>query len=230
MAGLSPLPAPAVLLILGTDLAGKNYAANLLADLLTGEGLTVERRQGAFAARPSAALTSEDKGIVRLWAERLFLASLPLHRLLLPVVVDLLLRRDLHHFRPPAAGARVIVISHTALRLLALYLGCRDHDSAALRLPSFVVRTLRAVTPRTGARTVVLDIDHATRRQRLANRQGRGKADPFDRYMAADEGRAERIESCLVRLAVEFLGARRVENNGLEAAALMARLRSALEL
>ncbi|MBI5559198.1 MAG: hypothetical protein HY885_16365 [Deltaproteobacteria bacterium] len=69
---LAPFPPdllPATLLILGTDLAGKDHVANVVADDAEAAGLKVERRRGAFSARTGRQRTSEEKGLPRLWAE-----------------------------------------------------------------------------------------------------------------------------------------------------------------
>ncbi len=227
MAEISTFALPDVLLILGTDLSGKNHVANLLADIARDRGCRVEKRQGAFAAQPTRLLTSEEKGAMRLLAEWAYLATLPLHRFLIPFMVNLLVRMDLRAFQRPPDSV-LIVISHTALRLLALYLGCTFQDEAAIRLPAFLDRTLREITPCTGARAIVLDIDHAVRRQRMAGRAARGKADPFDRYMEKDDVRSERIEAFLVWLGIYYFGAVRLENNDSSDLDLLERFQQAL--
>jgi hypothetical protein len=100
----------------------------------------------------------------------------------------------------------LVVVSHTALRLLALILGQHREGWAALARRPILARTLRAAPP-PGTTVVVLDVAPATRRRRIAARIQSGTDDPFDRYMLADLDRAERIEGCLVELATHCLNA-----------------------
>lgn len=132
----APARFPSLLLILGTDLAGKDHCANVVADAAQSAGITVERRRGAFSARPAQHRTSEHKSLLALWLERLFLATLPLHCRLLPYLTAWLALYDLRRFSQPQ-GASVLVVSHTALRLLAFALGHRFErtDSTPRRHP-----------------------------------------------------------------------------------------------
>ncbi len=219
------LPAgfPETLLILGTDLAGKDHFANVLDDAATSAGIKVERRRGAFSARPDRCRTSEGKGFLKLWLEWTFLATLPLHCRLLPSAMAFLIRRDLRGFRRPADGS-VIVVSHTAIRLLAFALGHIFARVEDIKLPVKVERTLRSLVPATGARILVLDIDHHVRVTRMNERHQRGTADFFDRYMEKDPLRSERIESFLVWIGLTYLAAVRIENNNLSESELLAAL------
>jgi hypothetical protein len=216
---------PPTLLIVGTDLAGKDHCANVLADAAHKDGIRLERRRGAFSARPDRRRSSEHKSRLRLGMERLFLAILPLHLPVLPYVCALLIWWDIRRFQPPASGT-VMVVSHTALRLLAFALGHRFERVEDIRLPLLVDRSLRRIVPATGARTVVLDIDHATRAARLAGRRRRGTLDYFDRYMGIDPLRSERIERFLLWLGTTYLQATLIENNDLGDSELLARLLS----
>ncbi len=54
-----------------------------------------------------------------------------------------------------------------------------------------------------------------TKKGRIARRISSGTVDNFDRYMAEDEVRSERIESFLVWLARKYLDAVVIENNDL---------------
>jgi hypothetical protein len=214
---------PPLLLILGTDLAGKDHCANVLTDGARGAGIRVERRRGAFSARPDHQRTSEDKSRFRLGLEWLFLATLPLHLRLLPYACALLIHLDLRRFRQPVEGS-LLVVSHTALRLLAFALGHRFRRVEEIRLASVVERPLRRIVPATGAHTVVLDIDHAVRAGRMVERNRRGTLDYFDRYMGRDPLRSERIEQFLVWIGTTYLQAALVENNDLSDAELLTRL------
>ena len=217
-----PQTFPNILLILGTDLAGKDHFANVVSDAAANAGLRVERRRGWLCARPDRQRTSEGKSWFRLGLERLFLATLPLHCRLLPALTGLLLFVDVRLFRRPAAGL-TLVVSHTAVRLLAIACGHLVDRAEAISLPRLTVRGLGAMRA-TGVRVVVLDIDHAVRVRRLADRCRRATVDHFDRYMGSDPVRSERIEACLVHIACTWLGATRIDNNDRTPAELLAHL------
>ena len=57
---------PHTLLILGTDMAGKDHCANVVADAAQEAGLQLERRRGSLSARPTVQRSSEDKSRLRL--------------------------------------------------------------------------------------------------------------------------------------------------------------------
>lgn len=218
-----PINNSEILLILGTDLAGKDHFANVLTDAAAVAGIRVERRRGRFSGRPDTRRTSEGKGAVKLCLEWLFLATLPLYCRLLPYIIAVLVRCDLRLFRAPESVS-LIVVSHTALRLLAFALGHIFERVEDIKLPAVVDATLRTLAPATGARTVVLDVDHEVRAARLQERLQRGTVDFFDSYMEKDPLRSERIESFLVWLGTTYLGAVRIENNNLSDAELLASL------
>lgn len=218
-----PFILPPLLLILGTDLAGKDHFANVVNDAAEAAGITVERRRGAFSARPARQRTSEHKSLFALWEEWLFLATLPLHCRLLPYVIAWLIRLDLRRFSQPP-GKSVLVVSHTALRLLAFSLGHRFTSPEEIQLPPVTRRALQAIVPATSAVTVALDIDHQVREKRMAERVNRGTVDYFDRYMASDLARSERIERFLVWIGQTFLNAVTIVNNDLSDAELLALL------
>ncbi len=220
---------PDPILILGTDAAGKDHLANLLIREYKAAGRPVEARKGWFSEppRPETTTTLEDKSRAALAGEAVFLKSFRANRVLIPAVLTLLVRRDLRAFRHP--GTRLIVVSHTGLRVLAFYLGHRFPTADAIRVPAHLDRALRAIPRITRARTVALDIDDAIRQTRIARRRGVGKMDPFDRYMAGNSHLSERIEGYLVRLGQIYLDAVRVENNDLSDAELLAQVERALE-
>lgn len=211
-----------VLLILGTDMAGKDHFANVLTDAAAGGGIRVERRRGRFSAWPDTRRTSEGKGFVKLCLEWIFIATLPLYCRLLPYLIAFLIRWDLRLFRPPGAGVFLIVVSHTALRLLAFALGHTFDRVEDITLPAMVEGALRRLVPATGARAVVLDVDHEVRVARMNDRLRRGTVDFFDRYLEKDPGRSERIEYFLVWLGTTYLDAIRIENNNLSDSELLA--------
>jgi hypothetical protein len=214
---------PQTLLILGTDLSGKDHVANVLADGAVAAGLRVERRRGMFSSSSDRSRSSEGKGALALLLERIFLATLPLHCRLLPFFTTMLIEYDRLRFCLPK-GARLVVVSHTPIRLLAFALGHLFPHAQGVVLPTMAVSALRRLQRRTAARVVVLDIDHAVRQRRLAERSVRGTDDVFDRYMRSDAERSERIEAILVRLACEHLQATVIENNDLDRQQLLARL------
>ena len=213
-------PPPPVLLILGTDAAGKDYVADFLIRRWSAAGYSIEKRAGGFSAAPAdARSSSERKGRWGRFQEHVFIRLFPLLRPLLPGVAGWLLRRDRRRFRP--TDRPVVVVSHTALRLLAFV---RGQVLAPPPLSPALQPALRALRETTRATVIVLDIDPAIRQRRIGARIECGTVDPFDRYMLADRVRAERIESGLVELAVGFLNAKVIENNDLDAAALEAAL------
>jgi hypothetical protein len=202
-------------------MAGKDHVANVVTDAALAAGLRIERRRGALSAQPDRQRTSENKGCINLCLEWAFLTTLPLHCRLLPLLTTLLILRDLRRFRRPTQTP-VLVVSHTAIRLLAFALGHLFYRTEDIRLPAMTQRALRAIPSVSGARTIVLDIDHAIRAERLAQRCKRGTLDYFDRYMGRDPLRSERIEDFLVWLGMTYLGAIRIENNNLSDAELLA--------
>lgn len=217
-------PPPAVLLILGTDAAGKDYVADFLIRHWQTAGYAVEKRAGWFSASAvDERSSSERKGAWGRFQEQAFLWGFPLLRPWLLNVAGWLLAWDRRRFRP--AAQPLVVVSHTALRLLALTQG---QSVTPPPLPPAIRKTLRALRETTQATVIVLDVDPDTRQRRIAARIQSGHVDPFDRYMLADRARAERIEGCLVQLAVESWQARVMQNNDLDAPALAAALARAL--
>ncbi|MGB8702931.1 MAG: hypothetical protein WCD18_26245 [Thermosynechococcaceae cyanobacterium] len=221
------LESPNLILILGTDAAGKNHVANALADRLRPRGQPIEKRAGALSAKPTQALTSEDKGFLALAQERIFLTVFPFLRPLLPLIVAGWLWLDSQRFKQDPYRV-TIVISHTALRLLSFALGHRYLGPDDIRLPRYLVQSLRRWRQKTGVQVLVLDVADAIRQQRIQARALAGKADVMDRYMAEDSARSERIEADLVWLARRYLGAYLLENNDLDEVQLNRELDRAL--
>lgn len=220
-------PPPPVLLILGTDAAGKDYVADFLIRRWQAAGHILEKRAGGFSAPIiDARSSSERKGRWGRFREQVFLNLFPLLRPLIPNIVRWLLERDLRRFRPSALSQ--VVVSHTVLRLLAFTLGQRRESEIALVRCSALADVLRTVVPTTKAVVVVLDIDPNLRHRRIQHRIQNGTVDPFDRYMVADPQRAEQIEACLVALATRYLNATVIANNDLDEASLEAALTQAI--
>ncbi len=204
---------PDILLILGTDASGKNYVANLIADILEKSGQGFEKRDGWFSNKAANIISSEDKTQIDLLKEKIFLSTFHLTKFLIPFLINLLIKKDLRKFKK--SGKKIIVISHTGFRILAFYLGHIYDCKENIRLPRYLDRTLRSVLTVTGSKTIVLDIADKVRQKRIAKRAASGKADNFDKYMAKDNIRSERIESFLVWLAETYLNAVKIENDDL---------------
>lgn len=209
---------PDTLLIIGTDAAGKDYIADFITRTLQAAGHLVEKRQGGFSKPSTDTVTSENKGFLDLFKEKTFLATFRYNQVLLPYMLTGIIRKDLRRFEK--SPDKLIVISHTPLRLLAFYLGHRFSEIHRIRIPKPLDRALRSILPVTGAKTIVLDIADHIRKGRIARRMSSGTVDNFDRYMAEDEVRSERIEAFLVWLARKYLNAVVIENNDLEDADL----------
>jgi hypothetical protein len=217
-------PPPPVLLILGTDAAGKDYVADFLIRHWRIQGYSTEKRAGTFAAAPvDDRSSSERKGRWGRFKEQLFIRVFPLIRGLTPWLTQILLVRDQRRFRPPAQP--VVVVSHTALRLLALAQG---QATPPPPLSPTLIQALHTLQTTTGATVIVLDIAPAIRQKHIVARVQQGTVDPFDQYMLADIERAERIEQSLVTLATAHLHAVVIENNNLTDDALTAALAAAL--
>lgn len=210
------------LMIIGTDLSGKNHVANLLVDELHGKGLRVEKREGKFSAPPTTATTSEDKSAAALFAEWAFIHTFALHHRLIPLVVTHLIKKDLRKFRQ-APDRVTLVISHTPLRVLAFYLAHLYERKEEIRLPTHLDNALKSLKT-TGVRALVLDIDHHIREQRAAQRKARETLDHFDRYLAADHELSERMEDFLIWLCRTYLGASKLLNNDLTDRELIAHI------
>lgn len=203
---------PRTILLLGTDAAGKNHVAEVWARRLAEHGLDPVVQEGWLAASPEEAGEDEEKSRLAHLAEGTFLRVFPLIAWMMPMALRFLLRRDVRRFRPD--GRCRLVVSHSALRILAFCLGARGRSPSTLSEPiRQAVRDLRSCS---NALVIVLDVDHDVRRRRIEARLDRGGSDPFDRYMVADAERSEHIEACLVELATELLGAHLVVNDNLD--------------
>jgi len=216
MATYPPVIPPDILLILGMDGAGKNHVANLAGDYLAQLGFSVEKRAGKLSAKATDAISSEDKTLFYLVSEKLFLIFFPSIKSLIPLVIDLWIRRDLKIFHK-SESQKVIVISYTALRMLAFYLGHIYQDVSEIKLPHYLEQTLSLLAATPGVKTIVLDIDNSIRQQRIADRAVKGKMDNMDKYMAdpTKVELSERIEFFLVWIAIKYLNAVKIENNNL---------------
>ena len=203
---------PPTILLLGTDAAGKNHVARVWHRRLSELGYPPVVVEGWLSGSPAAPDLEDDKSWLSHLAEATFLRVFPMIAWALPWALHLLIRRDIRRFN--GDGRHRLVVSHSALRILAFCLGARGRGiNGPAKSTRRAVRELRE---RSHARVIVLDVDPEVRRRRIEARLERGSSDPFDRYMLADSVRSERIEACLVSLAVELMDAHLVINDALD--------------
>lgn len=214
---------PQTLLLLGTDAAGKNHVARVWTQRMAAMGVEVRQQEGWLSGPAAEPEADEDKSWISHLAERTFLWVFPCIAWCMPWALRFLMRRDARRFS--ADGQRRLVISHSALRILAFCLGARGRRVEGL--PKSIHRAVRDLQETSQAVVIVLDVDPEIRHQRIEARVRSGASDPFDRYMLADSARSERIEACLVSLATESMGAHLIVNNALDDDALWAHLEEA---
>jgi hypothetical protein len=198
---------PNLVLILGTDASGKDHVARLVLAHLQGAGAIPEKRRGWLSAPACAADSSEHKGPGRLFAERLFLRIYPLIAWTLPMALTLCILADALIYRL-LRRKPVMVVSHTALRLLAFHMG---HDDA-FRMPPHLGKAL-ATLRGLGLQTLFVTTERHVRLGRIHDRIRRDKVDHFDLYMARRPRHGERVTDALERIAVEHLQARTIRND-----------------
>lgn len=204
---------PSTILIVGTDASGKDHVANVLTGMIQGMGSTVEKRKRYLNGRRTSKKSSAGKVGFELFLEKSFLALYPFFSFLMPWCMNLLLKRDLARFAVPDETR--IVIGHNCLRGLAFYWGHRYSTTEQIKVPPAIESSLAGMNALPGLHTIVLDVEDAIRKERIEKRELQGEADNFDRYMAENEERSERIEHFLVWLTVTYLGATLIENNNL---------------
>lgn len=184
--------------------------ARIVHEHLCAAGCAREKRRGWFSALANTEESSEHKSTLRLWAEQIFLFAYPKFAWAVIPGVSLAVRADLWFLRtvrrPPA-----LVVSHTALRLLAFHVGHLPHTTQ-WKLPASLETTLRSV-PKHGIVTLVVDTDTHIRLQRIAERIHRDKVDFFDLYMAAHPALGEQIAQALREIAMRYLEATPLPNN-----------------
>ncbi len=203
---------PDVILLLGTDASGKDHVAVIIEAMIRRAGGTVEKRRRFFSGKVTREASSTGKSGLDTFQEILFLSLYTLLAPLLPRLIDLVIRRDLRRFSPPAG--KLVVVGHNALRGLAFHFGHR-RTTGPVDLPPYLQRTFARLREETHAHIIVLDVEDHIRKRRIAERLATGRADRFDRYMAADGRRSERIEACLVDLVCRHLGGVLIANNDL---------------
>jgi hypothetical protein len=194
-------------LILGTDAAGKDHVARLIQAHLQGMGAFPEKRRGWLSAPACEADSSEHKGPGRLFAERLFLRIYPLIAWVLPPALTLCILADVLIYRTLRRGPTMLV-SHTALRLLAFHMG---HDDA-FRMPAHLGKAL-ATLRGLGLQTLFVTTEREVRLGRIHDRIRRDKVDHFDLYMVRRPRHGERVTDALERIAVDFLHAHTIRND-----------------
>lgn len=204
-AGLSD--ACRLILILGTDASGKDHVARLVLEHLQEAGVFLEKRRGWLSAPACAADSSEHKGPGRLFAERLFLRIYPLLAWALPTALTLCILADVLTFRL-LRRRPVMVVSHTALRLLAFHMG---HDDA-FRMPAHLAKALATLRGQ-GLQTLFVTTERDVRLGRIHDRIRRDRVDHFDLYMARRPRHGERVTDALERIAVDFLHAHTIRND-----------------
>ena len=214
---------PRTILLLGTDASGKNHVADVWIQRLDESGHAPILQEGWLAGDAVDPDHDEEKSWLSHLAERTFLAVFPWIAWGMPLALRFLIRRDARRFRPD--GRRRLVVSHSALRILAFCLGAQGRGLDALS--DSMRQAVRELVERSAARVIVLDVDHDVRRRRIEARIAKADADPFDRYMVADPVRSERIEACLVSLATELMDAHLIVNNALDDDALWTQLEEA---
>lgn len=225
VAAFPPHHFPDVILLLGSDASGKDHVAVVIEAMLREAGGTVEKRRRFFSGKLTREASSTSKNALDTLQEILFLSLHAMLGPLLPRLIDLVIRRDLRRFRPPAG--KLVVVGHNGLRGLAFYFG-RSRSSGPIRLPPYLQRTFARLREETAAHIIVLDVEDHIRKRRIAERLATGRADRFDRYMAADGRRSERIEACLVELVCSHLGGVLIANNDLGDEELQAQILSGL--
>ncbi|WP_163336327.1 hypothetical protein [Desulfopila sp. IMCC35008] len=204
---------PFTILIVGTDASGKDHVANVVTGMIDSMGGTVEKRKRYLSGRRTSEESSTEKRVSELFLEKSFLTLYPLFSFLMPWCMNVLLKKDLARFNSP--GQNCVVIGHNCLRGLAFYWGHRYTTTTQITMSPALKSTLARLNSLHGLHTIVLDVDDGLRRERIAKRELLGEADYFDRYMAENGKLSERIESFLVWLTVNYLGATLIENNNL---------------
>lgn len=219
---LHPQEFPDVILLLGTDAAGKDYVANILSEMIHEAGGDVQKRRGFFSSKSSRTKDSTRKSLLSHAQEILFLALYPWVGALLPLMLTGLIRLDMRRY--VKTDKKLIVVGHHGLRALAFHLGYSSKSRNSFAVPEHLKKAFQLMQRKTQAHIIVLDVHNDVRRRRLLSRAEKGKHDYFDRYMLAHSARSERIEACLVRVASELFGGTLLENNDLGETDLRRRL------
>lgn len=204
---------PEIVLIIGTDAAGKDHVANIVERMIAEAGGRVEKRKRYLSGRVTTESTSARKNALELFLEKGFLRLFPHLGFVLPWVLTRMLQYDLRAYGN--AGGTVVVVGHNCLRGLAFYWGHRYADIAEINMPDRLIPALESMRSMVSMRTLVLNVDHEVRRERIHRRAMNGEADAFDLYMAEHSVVSEHVEDILVHMAQHYLDAEVIENNDL---------------
>lgn len=214
---------PEVTVILGTDASGKDHVADILKRMILEAGGKVEKRKRYLNGKVTERSTSVGKSWIELGLELCFLRFFRIFGTILPWALNLRLGRDLDSFVNPEG--KLIVIGHNCLRGFAFYWGHQTASNDGIRLSEAILGNLRRIRNVRNTHFLVLDVQDDIRKRRIAAREERGEADYFDRYMANNEKRSERIERCLVWLCRSYLDAQLITNNDLSEKQLRSELK-----
>lgn len=203
---------PDIVLIVGTDASGKDHLANILTQMITEAGGTWERRKRLLTGKPTQECHNAPKSRLELLLEKLFLLLLPSLGFLLPGGAEKILRHDIQKIRRQVSRNKVVVVGHNCLRGLAFYWG---HHCGSRHISPSLAQTLQRMRTIPGLFTIVLNVDDALRKIRIAKRAKRGLADHFDEYLMRNGALSVRIEETLVWLTRTYLGAMVIRNDDL---------------
>ncbi|WP_028586080.1 P-loop NTPase family protein [Desulfogranum mediterraneum] len=204
---------PELILIVGTDAAGKDHLARIVEEMILEAGYPVEKRKRLLCGKLTREHSSSAKSWFELCLEKAFIRCFPSARRWLPWLLTLLLRRDIRRFSHPQK--KVVIVGHNYLRGLALSWGHPAHSQWPRHISPLLEQTLAEMRALPGFHAIVLDVDDAIRKKRISRRLALGEADNFDCYMAEDRERSERIEEILVQLVKDHLGGQLIRNNDL---------------
>ena len=208
-----PHDLPDVFLLLGTDAAGKDYVANILAKMIHEGGGIVQKRRGFFSANSSRMKDSTKKSFFDYAQERLFLALYVPLAPLMPMFLHGLMLFDMARYRQPES--KLIVIGHHGLRALAFHLARNEKTASSFLLPAYLRKTIGLMRKKTRAHVIVIDVNESIRQRRISDRVAAGREDFLDIYMVLNRARADRIEGSLVRVATELMGGAKLTNDDL---------------
>lgn len=211
-----------MILLLGTDAAGKDHVARILVDMIHECGGEAHKRRGFFSAGYSRTKDSTQKSLLHYAAERAFLVLFRPLCFMIPIVLFFLVRLDLWLFRRPEG--KLIIVGYHGLRALAFYLAQAKEEDGKSAIPSYIRRVFAKVRGQMGLKAIVLDVDEVIRKRRIDARSEKGKEDFFDRYMLNHPQQSERIERSLVSVSQVLLGAARLTNNDLQESEIRERL------
>lgn len=208
---LKPTTLPDIIVIIGTDAAGKDHVANIVEQMILEEGGLVEKRKRYLTGKLTTKSSSSEKSALELFLENVFLWFFPRLGFILPPILTAILRRDIARLSP--IDKKIIIVGHNCLRGLAFYWGHSDTDHTNIRPSRTLQKAFNSMNTIPGLHTLVLDVENDIRKKRIAAREKKNEADNFDRYMAANPARSEQIEDVLVWLTTTYLDGQLIINN-----------------